>query len=201
MYWAFDAGVIVRTAVSVGRIGSGEPARYGAFFGDARGNAYAVDAATGRLLWKVSVESYPSARLTGSPVLHRGRLYVPVSSSEEGAGSLPDYECCRFRGSVVALDAATGQQIWKSYTIPDEPKPIRKNARGTQLWGPSGGAIWSSPVIDEARNALYVTTGNNYSDPATTTSDAFVAMDLESGKILVVAPGHRARCVCLRVPT
>jgi len=184
VYWAFDAGAIVRTAVSVGRIGSETPARYGAFFGDARGNAFAVDAATGRLLWKVSVESFPSARLTGSPVLHRGRLYVPVSSSEEGVGSLPDYECCRFRGSIVALDAATGRQIWKSYTITEEPKPFRKNVKGTQLWGPSGAPIWSSPVVDEARNALYVTTGNNYSDPQTTTSDAFMAMDLETGRIL-----------------
>jgi polyvinyl alcohol dehydrogenase (cytochrome) len=184
VHWAFDAGGIVRTAVNVGRIGSDEPARYGAFFGDARGNAYAVDAVNGRLLWKVTVDKYPSARLTGSAVLHRGRLYVPVSSSEEGAGSLPDYECCRFRGSVVALDAATGRQIWKSYTIPEEPKPFRKNERGTQLWGPSGGAIWSSPAIDESRNALYVTTGNNYSDPPTATSDAFLAMDLDSGKIL-----------------
>ena len=87
---------------------------------------------------------------------------------------MPDYECCKFRGSIVALDAVTGRQIWKSYTIPEEPKPFRRNARGTQLWGPSGGAIWSSPVIDESRSALYVTTGNNYSDPPTTTSDAFV---------------------------
>jgi polyvinyl alcohol dehydrogenase (cytochrome) len=184
IYWAFDAGAIVRTAVNIGRIGTSEPARYGAYFGDARGNAYAVDAMTGRLLWKVGVENHPSARLTGSSVLHRGRLYIPVSSSEEGAGSLPDYECCRFRGSVVALDAATGRQVWKSFTIPEEPQPFRKNARGTQLWGPSGGAIWSSPVIDEARNVLYVTTGNNYSDPPTATSDAFVAMNLETGRIL-----------------
>ena len=184
VFWAFGAGVIVRTAVSVGRLGTAEPARYGAFFGDARGNVYAVDAAAGALLWKVSVESFPSARLTGSPVLHRGRLYVPVSSSEEGVGSLPDYECCRFRGSVVALDAATGRQIWKSYTIPEEPRPFRRNAKGTQLWGPSGAPVWSSPAVDEARNALYVTTGNNYSDPTTTTSDAFVAMDLDTGKVL-----------------
>ena len=184
VHWAFDAGAIVRTAPSVGRIGTDSPARYAVYFGDARGNAYAVDAATGQLIWKVPVETFPAARITGSPVLHRGRLYVPVSSSEEGVGSLPDYECCRFRGSVVALDAATGKAIWKSYTIPEEPRPYRKNAVGTQLWGPSGGAIWSSPVVDEARNALYVTTGNNYSDPPTATSDAFVAMDLDSGKIL-----------------
>jgi polyvinyl alcohol dehydrogenase (cytochrome) len=107
-----------------------------------------------------------------------------VSSSEEGTGSLTDYECCKFRGSVVALDAASGKQIWKSYTIPEEPRPVRKNARGTQLWGPSGAPIWSSPVVDETRRALYVTTGNNYSDPSTATSDAFVAMDLDTGRIL-----------------
>ena len=88
VHWAFDAGAIVRTAISIGRIGSGEPARYAAFFGDARGNAYAVDAATGRLLWKVSVESHPTARLTGSPVLHRGRLY---------RSACPRDECLTFR--------------------------------------------------------------------------------------------------------
>lgn len=184
VHWAYDAGTIVRTAVNVGRVGTGADAREAAFFGDARGNMHAVDARTGQPLWKVSAESFPSARLTGSAVLHEGRLYVPVSSSEEGAGSLPDYECCRFRGSVVALDAATGKQIWKSYTIPEEPVPVRKNARGTQLWGPSGAAVWSSPVVDPTRRALYVTTGNNYSDPTTKTSDAFLAMDLATGRIL-----------------
>jgi polyvinyl alcohol dehydrogenase (cytochrome) len=186
VHWAFDAGAIVRTSVSVGPLGaaSGTEGRFGAFFGDARGNAYAVDAATGALVWKVAAETFPSARLTGSPVLHEGRLYVPVSSSEEGVGSLTDYECCRFRGSVVALDAATGRQIWKTHTIQEEPRPVRKNAKGVQLWGPSGAPIWSSPVVDPVRRTLYVTTGNNYSDPTTATSDAFMAMDLETGRIL-----------------
>jgi polyvinyl alcohol dehydrogenase (cytochrome) len=191
VHWAFDAGAIVRTSISIGPLGppsAGTPSagtvRYGAFFGDARGNVYALDAATGVLVWKVAAETYPSARLTGSPILHDGRLYVPVSSSEEGVGSLVDYECCRFRGSVVALDAATGRQIWKRYTIPDEPKPVRRNARGVQLWGPSGAPIWSSPVVDPVRRALYVTTGNNYSDPPTATSDAFMAIDLDTGRIL-----------------
>ena len=186
VHWAFDAGVIVRTSISIGPLGAplGGTARYGAFFGDARGNAYALDAATGALVWKVAAETYPSARLTGSPILHDGRLYVPVSSSEEGVGSLVDYECCKFRGSVVALDAATGRQIWKTYTIPDDPKPVRKNSRGVQLWGPSGAPIWSSPVVDPARRALYVTTGNNYSDPPTATSDAFMAIDLDTGRVL-----------------
>ena len=183
VYWAYDAGTIVRTAISVGPLPAAD-GRHAAFFGDARGYAYAVDVASGSLLWKVQVERHASARITGSPVLHRGRLYVPVSSSEEGVGSLPDYTCCTFRGSIVALDAATGAQIWKTHTIAEEPRPFRRNARGTQLWGPSGAPIWSSPVVDEQRNALYVTTGNNYSDPATGTSDAFMSMDLATGRVL-----------------
>ena len=183
VHWAFDAGVSVRAAVSVGPV-PGAAGRHAAYFGDARGNAYALDASTGQVLWKVSVDDFPSARITGSPVLHRGRLYVPMSSAEEGTGSLPEYECCKFRGSVTALDAATGKQVWKTYTVPEVPQPVRRNSQGTQLYGPSGVAIWSSPAIDEVRNALYVTTGNNYSDPPTFTSDAFMAMDLDSGKVL-----------------
>jgi polyvinyl alcohol dehydrogenase (cytochrome) len=52
------------------------------------------------------------------------------------------------------------------------------------MWGPSGAPIWTSPAIDVRRNALYVTTGDNYSNPPTRTSDAFMAFDLSSGKIL-----------------
>ena len=66
---------------------------------------------------------------------------------------------------------------------PEESLPRKKNRSGTQLWGPSGAPIWTSPAIDVRRNAVYVTTGNNYSDPATNTSDAFVAFDLSSGKM------------------
>jgi polyvinyl alcohol dehydrogenase (cytochrome) len=186
VHWHFQADTTVRTAVSIGRVQSARGPIDAAFFGDARGQAYGVEAATGRLLWKTRVEAFPVARITGSPAFHNGRLYVPVASSEEGVGSLPDYECCRFRGSVVALDAASGKQIWKTYTIAEEPKPTRKNRVGTQLWGPSGAPIWSSPAIDPKLNALYVTTGDNYSDPATNTSDAFMAMDLDSGRILWV---------------
>ena len=127
---------------------------------------------------------HPLARIVGSVVFHAGRLYVPVASGEETAGAPSSYECCRFRGSVSALDAATGKQIWKTYTIAEEAQPTKKNAIGTQLWGPSGAGVWSSPAIDARRNALYATTGDNYSAPATGTSDAFVAMDLDTGKIL-----------------
>ncbi len=157
IHWYFQAASWVRSGISIGRIGTNNLA----YFGDGVATAYAVDAATGKLLWKAKVDDYPVARVTGSPTLHNGRLYVPVASGEEGAGAAPDYECCRFRGSVVALDAATGKQIWKTYTI-DPPKPTKKNKMGTQLWGPSGAPVWTAPAIDTKRNALYVTTGDNY---------------------------------------
>jgi polyvinyl alcohol dehydrogenase (cytochrome) len=183
VHWFFDAGAAVRSAISIARVRTPRGQRDAAFFGDGKANAYAVDAATGALLWKTKVEDFPVARITGSPVFHNGRLYVPVASGEEGSGALPDYECCKFRGSLVALDASTGKQIWKTYTIPEEPAPTKKNKIGTQLWGPSGAPVWSSPAIDVRRNVVYVTTGDNYSDPPSRMSDAFVAIDMSSGRI------------------
>jgi polyvinyl alcohol dehydrogenase (cytochrome) len=174
----------VRAAVTLGRLETDSGSRDMAFIGDRAGNVYSVNAATGTLIWKTKVDDHPLARVTGSPVFHNGRLYVPVASGEENAGAVADYECCRFRGSVVALNGATGERIWKTYTIAEEARPTKKNKIGTQLWGPSGAPIWTSPVVDVTRNALYVTTGDNYSDPATLTSDAFLAFDLDSGKIL-----------------
>lgn len=183
VHWYFQADSWVRAAVNLGMRTTGAGPMLTAYFGDGMANMYAVDAASGKLLWKTKVDNYPVARVTGSPTLYRNVLYVPLASGEEGAGASPDYECCRFRGALVALRAQDGSQIWKTYMI-DEPKPTTKNKQGTQLWGPSGAPIWSSPAIDEKRNTVYVTTGDNYSDPATRTSDGFVAMDLATGKML-----------------
>jgi len=180
IYWTFKADTPVRSAISIGPVG----AKWVAYFGDQRAQAYAVDAATGVLLWKVRVEEHPAAMITGAPALYEGRLYVPDSSYEEVTGAAPKYECCKFRGAVTALDAATGKQIWKSYTIAEAPHPVRKNKQGTQLWGPSGAAVWSSPTIDPKLRAVYVTTGDAYSDPAARTSDSFLAFDMDTGKLL-----------------
>ena len=184
VHWFFQATAAVRAAVSIARIDTKTGARDAAFIGDRAANVYAVDAATGQLIWRTKVENHPYARVTGAPTFHNGRLYVGVASGEETAGAAADYECCRFRGSLLALNSATGEPIWKTYTIPDEAEATKKNSVGTQLWGPSGAPIWTSPAIDVQRNAVYATTGNNYSDPPTGNSDAFVAFDLESGKVL-----------------
>jgi polyvinyl alcohol dehydrogenase (cytochrome) len=180
LYWTFKAGAPVRTAISIGK------ARdvWAIYFGDQQAYAYAVDAASGTLLWKTRVDTHAGARVTGAPTLADGRLYVPASSSEEGLAADPKYPCCSFRGSVSALDASTGAVMWKSYTIAEEPKPVRKNKLGVQLAGPSGAAVWSSPTVDLERGMVFVTTGDNYSDPVTATSDAFVAFDVKTGRLL-----------------
>ncbi len=81
---------------------------------------YAVDAQTGKLLWKVKVDDHPQAAITAASAFYAGRLYVPVSSREEAKVADPRYPCCVFRGSVLALDAATGKRIWKTYMIDEE---------------------------------------------------------------------------------
>ena len=184
IHWFFEAGAGVRSAISLGEIQTASGRRWAAFFGDQGGNAHAVDATTGAQIWKTHVDDFPVARVSGSPTLYNGKLYVPVASGEEATGAVPTYECCKFRGSIVALDAATGKQVWKTYTIAETPQPTKKNAVGTQLYGPSGAPVWATPAIDPVKRALYVTTGNNYSDPGSPMSDAFVAMDLETGRIL-----------------
>ena len=177
-WWTFKAQATVKTAVSIGNHGQA------ALFGDTNGNVYSVAVADGTLIWKAHPENHGAARITGSPLLVGSRLYVPVSSGEEGAAADPKYACCTFRGSIVALDVVSGNQIWKSYTILQTPQQTRKGASGVQFWGPSGAAVWSSPTADLARRVVYVATGNNYSDPPTQTSDAILAMNMDTGKLL-----------------
>jgi polyvinyl alcohol dehydrogenase (cytochrome) len=184
VHWYFQADGGVRTAVTIARVDTPSGARYAAIFGDLVATVYAVDAANGTLLWKTKVDNFPMARVTGAPVIYNGKLYVGIASGEE-IGAVPStYECCRFRGSLVALNAGTGDQLWRTYTITEEARPTKKNKAGTQLWGPSGAPIWTAPAIDPQRNVLYVTTGDNYSDPPTANSDAFMAIDRDTGKIL-----------------
>lgn len=179
-HWSFAAQSGVRSAMTVDRLPSG---RHALFFGDFNANVYALDAASGAEIWRREVETHPGARITGAPVLHDGRLYVPVSSLEEVLAADPEYPCCTFRGSVAALDAATGESIWRSFTIPETPRPRGRNPDGFFLMGPSGAAVWSAPTVDAERGLVYAATGNAYTEPAAATSDAIVAFDVETGAI------------------
>jgi outer membrane protein assembly factor BamB len=99
-----------------------------AVFGDDSGSVYALDAQRGTLVWKTQVESHPLARIVGAPTLYNNRLFVSVGSIEEAMAAGPGYACCTFRGSVAALDVATGKVLWKSFTVLEEPQPTRKSS-------------------------------------------------------------------------
>jgi len=180
VFWSFDTPVPVRSAITHG---IGPNGRAAVFFGDALANLYALDAQSGTLLWKVRADEHKTASITDAPAWYDGALYVGVSSGEEVAGAQPTYECCTFRGSLLAIEAGTGNTIWKTYTI-DLPAPTGKTPAGVRKFGPSGAGIWSTPTIDTKHDVLYVASGDNYSDPPTRTSDAILAVDRKTGKIL-----------------
>src|SRR5579862_5190715 len=179
--WSYQAKAGIRTAATIGLTGANS-SKYAVYFGDMQANVYALDAATGALLWTRRAEDHFSARITAAPTLYEGRIYVPMSTSEGFSASTPDYPCCTFRGSVSALNAATGDLVWKTYTIP-ESNPTKKNSIGTQLWAPSGVAVWNSPTIDAKRRAIYFGTGDSATEPAPDTSDSIMALDLDTGKV------------------
>lgn len=179
-YWIYTSpSGGVRTAPALANLDG----RWLLWFGSRGAEVFAVDALTGQQLWRSKVEEHPAAILTGSPQFVQleggpARLLVPVSSSEEGMAAVPTYACCSFRGSVVALDARTGTQIWKRYMI-----EAAAQSTGDNRLGPSGAAIWSAPTLDLAANRLFVTTGDAYSAPADKATDAVVAMDLDDGEL------------------
>lgn len=176
--WAVKTQEFVRAAISIARANS----RAFAFFGDVGANVYGIDAQTGQRVWKVKVDDHPLARITGALTFYKNRLYVPVGSTEPAAAFDPRYACCTFRGSVVALDAASGKLLWKTYVVPEEPK-LRGKVKGVEKFGPSGSPIWSAPTVDPKQHLAYAGTGDAYSDGDVPNSDSIVAMDLDTGKI------------------
>jgi polyvinyl alcohol dehydrogenase (cytochrome) len=179
--WGYQAGTAgIRSGLTVGEANGAAAI----FFGDTGAGIYALNAQTGELIWKVRPVDHFASMATATPRYYKGVLYQPFSSFEEIMGPDPKYGCCTFRGSVVALDASTGKKIWQTFTVLEAAKPTRKNPAGTQQFGPSGAAVWSTPTIDEQLGVLYAATGDNYSDPPSNTSDAILAIQLKTGELL-----------------
>jgi polyvinyl alcohol dehydrogenase (cytochrome) len=183
VFWTFQAAAEIRGAVAYGAESGQSAARL--YFGDVFANVYSLDARTGALQWKVRVDDQPTARIVGSILLASDHLYVPVGSwGEEIAAASPDFACCTFRGSMVALDRRSGSIVWKRYTIPDVPTLHEVRNGGKALYGPAGASIWSSPTYDATRDILYFATGDNFSSPADDNSDAIFALQGADGRLL-----------------
>ena len=173
--WAFQAIGPVRSAILAVALGN----KHALLFGDTVGWFYSVEAETGHLLWKKRAEPHEATRLTGAPMVYQDTVFIPVASWEETRSTNPDYPCCTFRGSVVALRIKDGSEVWKTYMIAEKAKQTSEHE-----WGPSGAAVWATPTLDNKRGAIYVTTGDNYSEVATPLSDAVLALELSTGKII-----------------
>jgi len=182
LVWAFEASAAVRSTPLIVSQGGSDTV----YFGDAHAQVYAVDAKSGALKWKTKAEDHLDAIITGGVSYANGRVFVPVASMEESSGALLTYQCCTFRGSVLALDAASGKQIWKTYTIPEEPQPTTRSSRNVQLFGPSGAGVWGAPALDPGRNRVYIATGDAYSQPVAPSTDAIMALAMDTGKIVWV---------------
>jgi polyvinyl alcohol dehydrogenase (cytochrome) len=137
-----------------------------AYVGTFDSRIVALDRATGEPAWETDIDPYPKAVVFGSPVVADGLVVTGVGSFEVFVPSDPP----TFRGTVVALDAATGDEAWR-FHVTDE-------AAGEG----AGVSVWSSPAVDLERGVLYIGTGQAYSLPAPARSDSLVALDLRTGE-------------------
>jgi polyvinyl alcohol dehydrogenase (cytochrome) len=176
--WSYVSEMTLRSSLTFAEATEKSPAAI--IMGDAAGFVHAVDAKTGRKLWVSNARLNEYNRITGAPVVHDGKVITPVSAIEVNYAGQDDYECCKGQGAVIAFDLATGDKLWTGTTMEPAQK-TRLSRTGTQQWGPSGAIIWSTPTIDPKRNVAYAGTGENVSWPATDTSDAIIAYDLDTG--------------------
>ncbi|WP_067460551.1 outer membrane protein assembly factor BamB family protein [Actinomadura macra] len=160
----------------------------------------AVDVRTGALKWSTVLDTQFASWVTQSPMVHDGVVYQGIASGEEDQAAGPKYDCCKFRGSLVAVSVRTHKVLWRTYFVPEN-----KGRSG----GYSGAAVWSgTPAIDPVHGTVIVTTGNNYSIPASAEKcrkagrspedcfprdnyiDSIVALDRRTGAVRW-ATGHR----------
>lgn len=151
-------------------------------FADSMASIYAVDAATFDVRWQSEARLFDTSVISGSISHHDNKLFVPVSSYEVAVAGSPDYPCCHSHGGVIALDARDGKPLWQWHGTP-EASPRGRNRDGIEQFGPSGVSVWSTPAVDPTRNRIYIGTSQNLSQPATDTSDAIIALDMDSGEV------------------
>lgn len=178
--WHVTAGNGLRSGIVINKEGD----NLTAYFADGATYTYAVDVKTGKILWSAKAGVDPLAMNTGTPVVYGGKIFVPISSIEVAVAADSSYNCCTSSGGVAALDIKTGNTVWYHRVIPDSAIAQAKKRNGKPFYGPSGAPVWCSPTVDTKRNLLYIGTGENYTLPTSTTSDAIQAIDMSTGKVV-----------------
>jgi polyvinyl alcohol dehydrogenase (cytochrome) len=178
--WVYEAESRLRSSLAYSEAGDSPML----VFTDSRGLVHAIDAQTGEPNWIASGQaSNNQGMLTGTPVIHEDKVIVPVSGSGVITGGNPNYECCENHGAVTVLNARTGEKLWEYHTMPTAKYTGQVSSTGIKQRGPSGAPIWTTPTVDAERGQIYVTTGENTSHPTTNTSDAVIALDIETGEV------------------
>jgi polyvinyl alcohol dehydrogenase (cytochrome) len=181
-YWSFTtptAGSKFRSA-SVLFVPEGESSPAVIYAADFNGYVYAISAASGEPLWQKFVGTIPYFHfVTGGMQYYDGKLFVPVSSKEVLATLFYPGSCCTSHGMLVALAATSGDLLWQFHTTSDAVDTVQPEER----IGPNGATVWATPTVDTRRNAIYIGTGQNYTEPATDTSDAIISLDMDSGAV------------------
>jgi len=123
------------------------------------GRLIAVDAATGKLDWQVqTTDPKKPYSITGAPRVVDGKVVIGNSGAEYPV-----------RGYVTAYNAKTGDQVWRFYTVPGNPKDGFKSkamAMAAKTWHGKwwryggGGVVWDSFAYDPDLNLVYFGTGN-----------------------------------------
>ena len=177
--WVYTADSRLRSSIAYSEIDESPVL----VFSDSVGMIHTVDAQSGERIWIASGQaSGNQGMLTGTPVVTGDKVIVPVSGSGVITGGNPNYECCENHGAVTALNVRTGEKLWEYHTMPTAEYTGQVSSTGVKQRGPSGAPIWTTPTVDEKRGQVYVTTGENTSHPTTNTSDAIIALDLETGE-------------------
>lgn len=158
--WVYETGAAVpepNLQIPLGITGSAAVVGDTVYVGDAAATVHAVDVATGEARWTTSVDEQPNASIWSSPVVANDRLYVGIASVAKEVG---------FRGSVVALDAISGELVWQTFMVPE---------------GADGAGVFAVPAIDRERGLLYVGTQNAYSPNAAPYGNPISIVALEVG--------------------
>jgi polyvinyl alcohol dehydrogenase (cytochrome) len=178
--WHVTASNGIRSGIVVAKRGN----TYTAYFADGATYVYALDVRNGKILWSTKAGVGDLAMNTGTVAVYGGKVFVPISSLEVLAAMDGNFNCCTTSGGVAALDSKTGKLLWYHRVIPGKATARNDKKNGKPFFGPSGAPVWSSPTVDVKRNLLYIGTGENYSLPATTSSDAIQAVNMSTGKLV-----------------
>jgi alcohol dehydrogenase (cytochrome c) len=119
------------------------------FVGTLDGRLFALDAGTGAVRWETRVaDNAVGFSLTLAPLALEDAVIVGVSGAEAGV-----------RGFLDAYDPATGERLWRTFTVPAPGEPGSETWLG-EAWRTGGGSTWLTGAYDPELDLLYWTTGN-----------------------------------------